>query len=54
MGRHPFVQGVTSSHHIGQIVGATLAGIVAEVEAEREIEIGAEIGASGPLTVEAA
>ncbi|MFN7128809.1 MAG: FAD/NAD(P)-binding protein [Brevundimonas sp.] len=54
MGRHPFVQGVTSSHHIGQIVGATLAGIVAGMEAESEIVIGAGIGVFGPITVEAA
>lgn len=49
MGRHPFVQGVTSSHHIGQNVGATLAGIVAEIG-----ETGAGIGAFGALTEAAA
>ncbi|GLK47330.1 FAD/NAD(P) binding domain-containing protein [Brevundimonas intermedia] len=54
MGRHPFVQGVTSSHHIGQIVGATLAGFVTGIGPDRESEIGAGIGAFGPLTVEAA
>ncbi|MBU1272072.1 MAG: FAD/NAD(P)-binding protein [Alphaproteobacteria bacterium] len=52
MGRHPFVQGVTSSHHIGQNVGATLAGIVAEI-GETE-ETGAGIGAFGALTEAAA
>lgn len=46
MGRHPFVQGVTSSHHIGRVVGTALAEIIAR--------IGAEIGGIGPLTVEAA
>jgi uncharacterized NAD(P)/FAD-binding protein YdhS len=53
MGRHPFVQGVTSSHHIGQIVGATLATIIAGVVPDTG-HIGAGIGVFGPLTVEAA
>lgn len=52
MGRHPFVQGVTSSHQIGQNVGATLAGIVGEIGEIGEIEAG--IGAVAPLAVEAA
>lgn len=28
MGRHPFVQGVTSSHDIGEVVGRRLAAVI--------------------------
>jgi hypothetical protein len=29
LGRHPFIQGITSSHEMGEIVGAALAQAVA-------------------------
>lgn len=36
MGRHPFIQGITSSHEMGQVVGARLAEAIARADAIAE------------------
>ena len=41
LGRHPFIQGITSSHEMGSVVGAALAAAiarVAHVPVEAELE----------------
>ncbi|WP_083733945.1 FAD/NAD(P)-binding protein [Sphingopyxis sp. KK2] len=35
LGRHPFIQGITSSHEMGLVVGEQLAAVVAEAQAEQ-------------------
>ena len=43
MGRHPFIQGITSSHEMGQIVGPELAAAL-EREADQSDTVNAGAG----------